>query len=166
MFFLYILSNEKTRIPSKATDTNSQWPQQGSPPTIPRLTTDLLRMKWWNESQEEAEPSTLQQVPDLRWHNYVHVAAFICSSGRGTKISQRLWIPQMCNICCWADLLAGLVFLFFLLPSVTTWQILHSAFVYCWSSNKRSWWVNSLVKLLGYFLIVTFESAIIHFRGK
>lgn len=113
MFFLYILSNEKTRILSKATDTNSQWPQQGSPPTIPRLTTDLLRMKWWNESQEEAEPSTLQQVPDLRWHNYVHMAAFICSSGRGTKISQRLWIPQMCNICCWADLLAGLVFFFF-----------------------------------------------------
>lgn len=74
MFFLYTLSNEKkknseqgnryklTLATARITTTNTC-----------RLTTDPVRMKWWNESQEEAEPSTPQLVPDLRWHNYVRV---------------------------------------------------------------------------------------------
>lgn len=84
--FIYLLYNWLYVLPACVKQWKSKNSEQGnrykltlSTPRITtntsRLTTDLVRMKWWNESQEEAEPSTPQLVPDFRWHNDVRVTA-------------------------------------------------------------------------------------------
>lgn len=56
-FFLHVLSNEKAKILSKATDTNSHCPHQGSPPTLQDL--PLISWEWSDETNPRRKLSHL-----------------------------------------------------------------------------------------------------------
>lgn len=139
MFFLYVLSNEKAKI----------WARQQIRLMLStaRMTTKHSKTYHWSRENE-----VMKRIPGGSWAIYTcswHQTAgdtimyvwqrylFFWKSNKDPP--KPLDSKKMWNICSWADLLAGYVRFFSLLPSVTTWQILHSAFVYCWSSNKRSW---------------------------